>query len=1112
MSPPMQQLEAVIAGLEAQRAFLGDAVVDAALLPLRAKLAAPALAPAQGAEPVLRQVSVLFVDIVGSTRFAQGLDPEDIHAVMDGALQRFTTVVQQHQGKVLQYAGDSVLAAFGAEQAREDDAERAVRTGLAVLEQARLLGQEVLQRHGHDGFDVRVGIHTGPVLLGGGVDAESSIRGMTVNIAARMEQTAPHGGLRISHETWRQVRGVFDVEPQPPLQIKGRDEAILTYLVRAAKPRAFRDTRRGIEGVETRLVGREQELSQLVGLFEHVVQRRTLALVTLVGEAGIGKSRLAAEFENGIEWRRGFVWLFRGRAQPQGVQRPYGVLRDLFCWRFEIQDSDSLPQAQAKFAQGLGRVFGDRAEEPIALLGHLIGLDYSKSPHVTALLADGKQLRQRAFHVAAQYFRRLQAAEGGPLLLLLEDLHWADEGSLDFIEHLAAACAGQAVLVLCTTRPALFERRAGWGQSLAAHRRIDLAALALAQSRELADALLNRIDDPPSVLKELLIGGAEGNPFYMEELTLMLIDDGAIRIQGERWSVTPERLLQVRVPTTLTGVLQARIDSLPALEKRALQQASVIGHVFWDEALAQLQAAAPLTLPALCGRELTLARDSSAFDGAREYVFKHHLLHQVAYGGVLKRHRMEHHHRIALWLERRSTGRRGEYLGLIAEHFERGGQADRAVHYWAAAADDALLRHAESAALAHADRALALDGASPHLRRRYQLMRVRHVVFAHRSERPAQALALAEMERLADALDSRRLRSQAATDRSRWHASACAWPEALAAAERALDWAGPAASSEAAEAHGVASDALYRLDRRLPAVEHAQAGLALSRKVGDKKAQSDHLNSLGNLSMLGKALVEAGVSYRESMALKLQIGDRFGAAIVVGNLAILAVQLGQLQEARDWQAQCLQLARETGNRPVEASMHHTLAEVLTAQGEPAAALESAQAGLLIMREIGDRRQEAETLTTCGDAAQALGQWHVAVAHFSAARDLFDEIEMPYWAQMPAAGLAAAWLAAGDGAAALAEVEAIMARLDAGVGAADKCGVLLDCYHVLAAVGDARAEALLVAAQASLQHSLGQLDDAPQREAFLSRAQHQELLRRWATRVPAAARDTAAGKP
>src|SRR4030095_4677568 len=204
-----------------------------------------------------------------------------------------------------------------------------------------------------------------------------------------MEQPAPAGVLRISHDTWRHVRGLFDVQPQPPLQVKGRDEPIVTYLVSAAKPRAFRDTRRGIDGVETRMVGRDRELRQLTAEFETAVLHRALALITLVGDAGMGKSRLVFEFENWIELRPEGVWLFRGRAQPQGLHQPYGVLRDLLCWRFDIQDSDSSPQAKAKLAQGVGRVLGESAGEPTALLGQLIGLDYSRSTYSDGILTDG---------------------------------------------------------------------------------------------------------------------------------------------------------------------------------------------------------------------------------------------------------------------------------------------------------------------------------------------------------------------------------------------------------------------------------------------------------------------------------------------------------------------------------------------------------------------------------------------------------------------------------------------------------------------------------------------------------------------------------------------------
>jgi len=1097
MSAQRRQLEAAINGLESQRAVLGDSLVDAALAPLRAGLAAlagPAIV--ERPAPALRQTTLLFLDVVSSTALSQRFDPEDVHAVMDGALARFGAVIDAHQGRVLRYMGDGLLAAFGADGAREDDPERAVRAGLALLEASKVHAAEVLGRHRFHGFDVRVGIHTGTALLGEGVEAGNTAMGMAVNIAARMEQTAPAGALRISHDTWRQVRGLFDVQAQPPLVIKGRDEPMLTYLVSSVKPRAFRGTRRGIDGVETRLVGRDVELGQLTGMFENVVATGSLSCITLVGDAGMGKSRLVTEFEQCIELRPERVWLFRGRAQPQGLHQPYGVLRDLLCWRFEIQDSDSLQQAQDKFADGLGRVLGNDADESTALLGQLIGLDYSNSRYVAGIIGDGKQVRQRAFRVAEQYFARLAAGSGEPVLLLLEDLHWADEGSLDFIQQLAQACAQVPMLVLCTTRPTLFERQTPWNVALAAHRRIDIGALPLDRSRELADALLRRVANAPAALRDLLTRKAEGNPFYMEELTQMLIDDGAIRVDGEQWAVADERLRNVHVPATLAGVLQARIDGLPPPEKRALQQASVIGHVFWDQALEQLQSDAPLSLPALGRRELALGRDTSAFDGTHEYVFKHHLLHQVTYESVLKRHKKEQHRQIALWLEERCAGRSGEYLGLIAEHFERAGQDERAAQYWARAADDAFQRHADEAAMAHTQKVLELDAAGCDLRRRFAVMQVRQAVFSHRSERQAQAEALDEVERLADALGDDRLRSQAATSRARWHAGACAWPEALAAAQRALVAAGSGESIEAANAHGAASEALYRLDRCDAAREHAETGLLLARAVGDKVAQSEHLNNLGNLAMVSKSLVEAGRFYQEAAALKLEIGDRFHAATVVGNLSILAVQLGDLDRAREWQSQSLMLARETGNRAVQASMHHSMAELLTAQGEPAAALESAQEGLRIMREIGDRRQEAETLTTCGDAALAQQQWGEAARHFRAARDLFSEIEMPYWAQMPAAGLASALLAGGDMAGALHEVDLIIARLDAGVGAADKCGVLFDCHRVLEAAGDRRADAMLVAGHAEMQRTLARIDDTRQRETFLSRALHQQLLAAW----------------
>ncbi len=271
MPTERDQLLAGIAALEAQRALLGDAVVEVAVSGLRSQLAAVATAQPPP-EQTLKQVTIVFLDIVGSTQLGQHLDPEDIHAVVDGALARCTAIVEAHYGRVLQYAGDNLLAVFGADEVREDDPERALRAGLALLAEGRQIGDEVRGRHDHTGFDVRVGVHTGEVLLGGGVDAEASIRGSAVNIAARMEQTAPPGGLRISHDTYRHVRGVFDVELQPPMEVKGVDQPVVTYLVQRAKPRSFRVPTRGVEGVETPMVGRDRELRLLQQAFLAVVR------------------------------------------------------------------------------------------------------------------------------------------------------------------------------------------------------------------------------------------------------------------------------------------------------------------------------------------------------------------------------------------------------------------------------------------------------------------------------------------------------------------------------------------------------------------------------------------------------------------------------------------------------------------------------------------------------------------------------------------------------------------------------------------------------------------------------------------------------------------------
>ncbi len=656
MSATFEQVSAAIAALDAQRMVLGDVVVETALAPLRRQLA-ELRANDRHKNQQLKQVSVVFVDVVGSTAIGQTLGPEEIHALMDGALERFTTVVESLHGRVLQYTGDGMLAAFGSEEVGEDDVEHAIRAGLAIIEDAQGQAPKMRRLYGVPDFNVRAGVHTGTVLLGGGVDADGSIRGATVNVAARMEQSAPPGRLRISYDSYRHVKGLFEVTEQAPIALKGVEQPMRSFLVDRAKPRVFRVANRGIEGVNTRMVGREAELGAVSAAFEFVAASGSARAITIVGDAGIGKSRLLAEFQDTLTMQT--CWLLLARAHPRSALEPYGLLREMLSGQFQFSERDPAADARQKLTDGLARLFPDEGEAPIHLLGHLIGLDFSTSPHVEALLGDERQFTEQAFAAGALCLRRL--GQNKAVVMVLDDLHWADVGSIDFFRHILRSNRDMPLLTLMLTRPTLFEQHADWCEGEAHHTRLDLGLLDKTFSQELAEVLLQRMDEVPDALRALLTGSAEGNPFYMEELVKMLIDDGVIVAEPDSWRVSPDKLLTAHVPATLLGVLQARLDALAPDERLALQQAAVVGHEFWHQALAAVNPNAVDALPALLRKQLVVRRDTSTDIDTREYAFQHNLLHQVAYDSVLKGPRQAAHARAGqFWSTRAEVANPGD--------------------------------------------------------------------------------------------------------------------------------------------------------------------------------------------------------------------------------------------------------------------------------------------------------------------------------------------------------------------------------------------------------------------------------------------------------------------
>lgn len=1110
MSPDIVRIEAGIRALEAQRDTLGDEVVDLALAPLRQRLAALKPGGAETGGVSLRQVTVLFADAVDFTRLAHGLDPEDVGAVMDDVLARGTAVVVAQGGRVLQYAGDSLLAVFGDDDAADQGPARAVHAALGLLDLGRTVAAELRATRGHHGFDLRVGVHTGRVKLGGGVDEAGSIRGVSVNVAARLQQAAPPGAVLVSHDTWWQVRGDFDAEPLAPLQVKGLDAPLRCVRILRARPQDFAAPARGIDGVEVPMVGRDAELHRLQAAFDALGHDGTrLQRLLVVGEAGAGKSRLLRAFADALARRAGPATVFRGSATPQMRSQPHGLLRQMLGAHFALADARSLDIARQRFFDGVRALFDDLPSDAAAvqvhLVGHLIGLGLHDGAVLRGLRDDARQLRQRAFDATLALLRRIAARRRAPLVMLLEDLHWADEASLDLLDHLAAAGQDLPLLMAGAARPELQERRqaAGlepWGIEL------PLRPLGREHGLALVDALLRRVPSPPPALRERLLEGTGGNPFFVQERVRMLIDAGGIVVGDGAWTVDEAQTRSLPMPPTLVGVLQARLDGLPADERSALQWAAVVGPQFPRDALRAIAPGAADAVPALCRRGLLVPQ--AADGGWHDHGFCHQLLQQVAYDTLPRALRQRAHAATARWLVDRlglgpdADGVRGAAwtaagLSMVAEHFDRGGERAQAAAYYAQAAEQAGQSFAHDALLSHVARGLDLADAQA-LPLRWQLIAARERTLNLLGRRDEQLQDLQALDTLAEALDDDRLRAQAAwrrCDRA-LHVSDFVTQEAQA--RRALSLA------RACGDETLALRATQRLAIALAHQGHAAEGLALA-EAAMHDAQARGLPelecSLANAAALcasERGEQDLGLRYcQRSLALARTLGDRKLEAVELGNVGMGLVYFGDYVGARGWLERAVAMEREVGNRKIESADLSMLAELCVRQGDAGTALAHAQQALAIADAVQAPLYQCEAACALGAAWLARGDAAAAMAAFVDAEAIARRIPHDGWVLNGLEGQVRAARAAGDGpgARALAErLAALAAAVPADtLAAARQHRIRLTLVEVWAEAGDARAAALLGAARAALQAEAQRIADPALRHSFLHAVQEHRVL-------------------
>jgi ABC-type oligopeptide transport system substrate-binding subunit/class 3 adenylate cyclase len=649
-------------------------------------------------------VTALFADLQGSTALGEQLDPEDVKLIIGEAVARIVHAVEDYGGTVKDLAGDGVLALFGAPAAHEDDPERAVRAGLRIAQEIAAYGREVAQAWGTDGLAVRVGVNTGPVALGpigAGSRVEYAAFGDTVNTAARLQGAADPGGVLVGSDTKRLVEPAFEWGDAQTLDLKGKTESVRAFA--AVRATADRVRLRGVPGLQSRLIGRERELGQAREAVGGAL-RGAGGILFVLGEAGIGKSRLLAELHDfadaGGDAAHPPQWL-EGRCVSYGESLPYWPFRDLVRRWLEVAVDEPELRTRVALRRRLEPLFGERTAEIYPYIGSL--LDLSLEPDAQAKLAElsPEALQYRTFEVVATLATRL--AEDGPVLLIVEDLHWADSTSLQLVERLLPVTQDAGVLLVLVMR---VERdHPSWAvRELAGrdfpHRTTDITLEALSGSAggELLDALVGA-ETLPSELRERILAGAEGNPFFLEELVRSFVDAGALVRSDGGWRFDHEA--EIELPPTVEQVVVARIDRLPERSRDVLVAASVLGRHFGVPLLEGVSGGNGATREALHDLErLDLVREERRWPQP-EYRFKHALIQEGAYRSMLASDRTRLHRRAAEWLEERHSGNEEEVAGLLAHHWLAARDEDKAIEYLLRAGDKARQEYALDEAIEH---------------------------------------------------------------------------------------------------------------------------------------------------------------------------------------------------------------------------------------------------------------------------------------------------------------------------------------------------------------------------------------------------------------------------
>lgn len=854
---------------------------------------------AASAEPVdqRRTVTILFADVSGFTALSERLDPETVRDIMDGCFERLTSEIQAMGGTIDKFIGDAVMALFGAPVAHGDDPERAVRAAIGMQQAVKQYSVELQSTRGLE-LGIRIGINTGRVVwgrVGGTAGGTFTVMGDAVNLASRLEEAAPVGGILLGESTYKYVRDAFELTPLDPVDFKGKAEPVPVYRVDGI---GGIDTARAapVSGPRTPFVGRTTELRLLEERLGNVRRAEQAASVTFVAPAGGGKSRLLAEFRTRLRSERALVLLARAPAFGHGsVWTPWA---NLLRRAADLHDEVDRDAGRDALNEWIDENVGKDAREFRPFLELLAGVDDPNDKTLAALRDNPKELRAMVNEHGVSFLELL--CRSSPTVLIAEDLQWWSSPSLELLRSVSDIAG--SLFVVAVSRP--FDSDL-WPPQGERHVQRELAALGTEEVVHLVSGILG---DPNAVTPWLALRVTDlsaGNPFFAEEIVQTLIDQGLVEQRAGSWIVHEDRLGTESLPQSVEGVVQARLDSLESAEARLLSQAAAAGRVFWDHLLTDAFGLTGVEgiLQHLIERDFIYPRKRSRFPGMTELAFRHALIRQVAYHNSLHRDRKEAHRKVADWLL--AVAREGDdsLSEDLAEHYLKAEAFEDALPHVVAAGERALGAYATTVAKRHLDRAAEILGP-----------------------------------RLNESEERSRLRLRARWARGRLHRYTGSVDEAIVDLTEGIEVAEALSSSaELARLHIEMAGSYYQRARFDRVGEHGREALQASRSANARGSEATALNLLAMAARHENDYEAAFDYYDQALHIDRELGNGGAAGARLGNIGNLHLDLGDYLDAIKCYREALGQPLRKETVPVVES---NLGLALVLSGDAEAALDS----------------------------------------------------------------------------------------------------------------------------------------------------------------------------